>query len=303
VKEGILMCDWPFFSVIIPTYERPAQLATCLHSLAHLDYPRDRFEVIVVNDGGSDPTLGSVVGQFCGPLEVRLLAQKNTGPAGARNFGAANARGEFLAFTDDDCAPDPGWLRSLASSLAQSPDRIVGGRTLNALSLNPYAETSQMIIEVVYLHFNADPNDARFFASNNLALPAARFREMKGFNESFRTSEDREFCDRWRARGLRLTYAPGATVYHAHHLGIRSLWQQHFSYGRGALRFHQARARRGNGRFNPDLSFYLKLLRAPASRARKLRAVQLNALLIWAQLANAAGFLYEKFGSPNWYTK
>jgi glycosyltransferase involved in cell wall biosynthesis len=293
------MCVLPFFSVIVPTYERPAQLATCLQALMHQDYPRDSFEVIVVNDGGSDLTLGSIVEQFREQLEVRLLSQKNTGPAGARNFGAASARGKFLAFTDDDCAPDPSWLRSLASYLAQSPDRIVGGRTLNALSLNPYSETSQLIIEVVYMHFNADHNDARFFASNNFALSAAQFREMKGFNELFRTSEDREFCDRWRARGLSMTYNPEATVYHAHHLGIRSLWQQHFNYGRGALRFHQARAKRGNGQFKLDLSFYLKLLRASASRAGKLQAVRLSGLLIWSQLANTAGFLYEKFGPRN----
>lgn len=288
------MCDLPFFSVIIPTYERPAQLATCLQALAHLDYPHDRFEVVVVDDGGNDCPLDSVVEQFRKQLDVRLLAQKNTGPAGARNFGAMHARGEFLAFTDDDCAPDSGWLRSLSAYLARTPDRLIGGRTLNALSLNSYAETSQMIIEVVYMHFNADPDDARFFASNNFALSAARFREMNGFDELFRTSEDRELCDRWLARGLGMTYAPEATVYHAHNLGLCSLWRQHFNYGRGAQRFHRAREARGNGRFKPDPSFYLKLLRAPALRAGKLRAVQLNALLLWAQLANAAGFFYEK---------
>lgn len=290
------MSDSPFFSIIIPTYERPAQLTTCLRALAHLDYPPDRFEAIVVNDGGSSTVLESVVGQFTGQLDVRLFGQKNSGPAGARNFGATHARGEFLAFTDDDCAPQPGWLRALASRLARTPDRLVGGRTLNSLKLNPYTETSQMIIEVVYKHFNADPDDARFFASNNFALSAARFSEMEGFNQSFRTSEDREFCDRWLARNLFMTYAPEAVLYHAHDLGLRSLWRQHFSYGRGALRFHTARARRGNGRFKPDPGFYLKLLRAVPSRARKLRAAQLSALLVWSQLANATGFFYEKFG-------
>jgi glycosyltransferase involved in cell wall biosynthesis len=292
-KGVVMMSDLPFFSIIVPTYERPAQLLTCLQALVRLDYPRDRFEVIVVDDGGNCRTLGSVIEQFRGQLDVRLVAQKNTGPAGARNFGAAHARGEFLAFTDDDCAPDHAWLRSLATYFAQTPDRLVGGRTLNALSLNPYAETSQMIIEVVYAHFNADPHDARFFASNNFALPAARFRGMNGFDESFRTSEDREFCDRWLARGLGMSYAPEAIVYHAHDLGPRSLWRQHFSYGQGALRFHRARAARGHGRFKPDLSFYLKLLRASASRAGSVRAAQLIVLLSWSQLANAAGFFYE----------
>lgn len=284
----------PFFSIIIPTYERPAQLATCLRALSRLDYPLERFEVIVVDDGGA-ASLGSVVEQFRGALDVKLLEQKNTGPAGARNFGATRARGEFLAFTDDDCAPDPGWLRAFASHFARMPERIVGGRTLNALPHNSYTETSQRIIEVVYSHFNADPADARFFAANNFAISAAAFRAMKGFDETFITSEDREICARWRARGGALTYAPEAVVHHSHHLTLRTLWRQHFGYGRGALRFHRAAS--AGGSFKPDLTFYRKLLTAGAAQGHLLRGAQLTALLLWSQVANAAGFFYEKYQS------
>lgn len=288
------MSDLPFFSIIIPTYERPRQLATCLRALASLDYPLERFEVVVVDDGSAHSP-EDVIGGFQGQLDVRLLTQKNTGPAGARNFGAAHARGEFLAFTDDDCAPGENWLRAFASCFALTPDQLLGGRTLNALPQNLYAETSQIIIEVVYAHYNADSDDAHFLASNNFALPASCFRELKGFNESFRTSEDREFCDRWLARGFRMRYAPEAIIHHAHDLTLRALWRQHFSYGRGALRFHRARSDNGHGSFKPDLNFYWKLLRSSASSAPKTRALRLTALLFWAQLANAAGFFYEKY--------
>lgn len=283
---------WPFFTIIIPTYERPAQLATCLRSLARLDYPLDRFEVIVVNDGGTS-SLASAVEQVRGRLNVKLIEQKNTGPAGARNFGATRARGEFLAFTDDDCEPDAGWLRAFADHFARTPDRLVGGRTLNALPHNPYTETSQKIIETVYAHFNADPCEARFFASNNFAISAERFRAMKGFDETFITSEDREICARWRARGGALTYAPEAVVRHSHHLTLATLWRQHFGYGRGALRFHRA-ACEGKS-FKPDFTFYRKLLSSGATQARPTRAAQLTVLLFWSQVANAAGFFYEKY--------
>jgi GT2 family glycosyltransferase len=286
--------DLPFFSVIIPTYERPAQLASCLRALARQDYPPERFEVVIVDDG-SATSPGKILDQFRESLDLKLLEQKNTGPAGARNFGATRARGEFLAFTDDDCEPDALWLRALASSFAGNEERIIGGRTVNALPRNPYSETSQAIIEVVYAHFNSDPQDARFFASNNFAVRAERFRELKGFDESFITSEDREICARWRSRGWGLTYAPEAVVYHAHHLTLRTLWRQHFGYGRGARRFHRALAAEGGGRFKPDFAFYLKLIRSSTSHARKARAAQLTALLLWSQLANAAGFFYEKY--------
>ncbi|HVF49495.1 MAG TPA: glycosyltransferase, partial [Pyrinomonadaceae bacterium] len=152
----------PFFSVIIPTYERPAQLAVCLRALARLDYPRTRFEVVVVDDGSAAGLPETQLrAEFGERLDLRLLAQRNGGPASARNFGAREARGRFLAFTDDDCAPDEGWLRALAARFAETPDRLLGGRTVNALGANLCAETSQLILDVVYAHFNNAQDGAR----------------------------------------------------------------------------------------------------------------------------------------------
>jgi GT2 family glycosyltransferase len=148
-------------------------------------------------------------------------------------------------------------------------------------------------MDVVYAYYNDDPNDARFFASNNFAMAADQFRLIGGFNPNFRTSEDREFCDRWRSRGLRISYAPEAVIHHAHPLTLRSLWKQHFGYGRGAWRFHQARASRGAEPFRPDLTFYFKLLRASCSQAGSA-ALLMPAWLLWSQVANTAGFFYER---------
>lgn len=290
-----MSAELPHFSVVVPTYERPAQLAACLRALSRLEYPRERFEVLVVDDASARPPRG-VVGGFSDALGVKLVGQaKNAGPAAARNLGASRARGDFLAFTDDDCEPERGWLRAFAERFADAPARIVGGRTVNALAGNPYSETSQLIIDVVYAHFNRDAREARFFASNNFAVHAESFRGVGGFDETFRTSEDREFCARWRSRGLSMTYEPRAVVLHSHGLAPGSLWRQHFGYGRGALRFHRARAEAGDGPFKPDSDFYTKLLRAALSRTPKTKAAQMTALLLWSQAANAAGFFYERF--------
>jgi GT2 family glycosyltransferase len=285
----------PQFSVVVPTYERPAQLSACVRALSRLDYPRDRFEVLIVDDASARPP-HDVVESLGGSLDVKLVGRaENAGPAAARNLGAGRARGEFLAFTDDDCEPERGWLRAFAARFEDAPARVVGGRTVNALEDNPCSETSQLIIDVVYAHFNRDSADARFFASNNFAVHAESFREAGGFDETFRTSEDREFCARWRSRGLGMTYEPRAVVRHSHGLAPGSLWRQHFGYGRGALRFHRAREAQGDGRFKPDADFYTKLLRAALSRTPKTKAARLTALLLWSQAANAAGFFYEKF--------
>ncbi|HEX8473059.1 MAG TPA: glycosyltransferase [Pyrinomonadaceae bacterium] len=285
--------ELPFCSIIVPTFERPAQLAQCLQALSLLDYPPQRFEVILVDDESStSPAV--VVDGFRGRMDVKLLTQRHAGPAAARNFGATHACGEFLAFTDDDCAPEACWLRTLAARLSETPDRIVGGRTLNALTSNPYSATSQLIIDVVYEYFNPDPHNARFFASNNFALSAQHFHALGGFDVKFRTSEDREFCDRWLATGRRMTYAPEALLYHSHPLTLATLWRQHFGYGRGARRFHLRRESRGAPTFKPDAAFYLKLLRASIPRAPKPSAVLMPALMLWVQLANAAGFFHER---------
>src|SRR6185503_365663 len=139
---------------------------------------------------------------------------------------------------------------ALSTAFSRNPDQIVGGCTVNALPHNPYAQTSQLIIDVVYDHFNS--GGARFFAANNFAIAADRFRELRGFNATFITAEDRELCDRWLAQGFSMTYAPDALVYHSHPLTLRTLWRQHFSYGQGARRFHQARSAAGKERFKPD---------------------------------------------------
>ncbi|MFL6230757.1 MAG: glycosyltransferase [Pyrinomonadaceae bacterium] len=300
------MNDLLSFSIIVPTYQRHAQLARCLATLARLDYPRERCEVVVVDDG-SEPGVDEVVEQFHERLDLKLLAQANAGPAAARNRGARAARGEFLIFTDDDCLPAQDYLRALAARLCAAPAALVGGRTVNALAGNPYSATSQLIIDVVYDYYNGDgagddggartrdggARAARFFASNNFAVGAAQFHAAGGFDERFRCSEDRDFCDRWLARGGEMTYAPEAVVQHAHALDAGSLWRQHFGYGRGARRFHRGRAARGGRAFKPDPAFYTRLLSAAVRQPRVSRALALTTLLAWAQAANAAGFFYE----------
>jgi GT2 family glycosyltransferase len=289
--------EHPFVSIIIPTYDRPRRLKLCLQSIARLEYPRTRFEVLVLDDGSPTPP-EAIVAPFRREFTVTLLAQARAGPAAARNAAAAKAKGALLAFTDDDCRPDANWLQALATRSASAPDCAVGGRTLNALSGNPCAAASQLIIKLVYAHYNANPKRARFFASQNLAVPAEQFRMLSGFDAaSFPfASEDRDFCDRWLQSGLQMVYAPEAVVYHAHDLTLGSFWRQHFEYGRGAFRFHRARARRGSGRFVRDLSFHLnlpRLLRRSFPRVDPPRAMSLAALLVIWQVANAAGFAYE----------
>ena len=288
----------PSISVVIPTYQRPGPLADCLGALARQDFDRERFEVVVVDDGGA-VALDAVVDSFRDRLTIRLLRQDNAGPGAARNTGAREARGRHLAFTDDDCLPEPGWLAALERVFESSPEAMVGGRIVNSLDDNVFAAASQTISDVAYDHFNDADGNARFISSNNMGLPAEVFREIGGFDASFRiASEDRELCDRWLSLGRRIVYAPDAGILHAHRLTFASFCRQHFNYGRGARRFHNLRAARGSGRLGRDVAFhgsFLWRVRTPLARMRAWARIQVAALLVVWQIANAAGFAYEAY--------
>jgi GT2 family glycosyltransferase len=285
-----------FFSIIIPTYARPERLAICLESLTRLDYPRDRFEVIVVDDGSETP-VNTVVAPFQNQLNLTLLRQPNAGPAAARNRGAAKARGKYLVFTDDDCTPTSDWLNALEANFTTRPDCTIGGRTLNALPDNPYSTASQILIDYLYGYYNCNSYQASFFASNNFALPAEHFRKIGSFDTSFSLAagEDRELCDRLLHYGYKMIYVPEAQIYHAHKLTLRSFWRQHFNYGRGAFYFHQVRSRRNGAQIRVEpLSFYFHLLMYPFSQASRQPRLLLAALLLASQVANIAGFVWER---------
>jgi GT2 family glycosyltransferase len=197
----------------------------------------------------------------------------------------------LLAFTDDDCAPDPGWLNAFAGCLAPGAGRAAGGRTINALPANPYSAASQGLVDYLYSHFNRDPARARFLTSNNLAVPARDFRALGGFDERFTLAagEDRDFCARWLCSGRQMVYLPAARVYHAHPLSPRTFFRQQFNYGRGAFYFHRLR-QAGESRREPP-AFYLKLLSHPFSAgSRRARDAGQALLMAFSQLAIAAGY-------------
>jgi glycosyltransferase involved in cell wall biosynthesis len=285
----------PLFSVIVPTYNRPRQLATCLQALAQLEYPRDRFEVIVVDDG-SPIVMDHVIAEGGRQINVRLLKRANAGPAAARNTGAAQAQGEFLAFTDDDCTPAANWLAALAQHCNAAPEAMVGGRVINPLTKNTFTAASQLIFDIAYRYYNADPQHARHLGAANLAMPAQRFRELGGFMPNLRTAEDRELCNRWRHHGLPMIYAPEAIIYHAPHLTFAGFCKQHFSYGRGAYSYHRICQQRGSGTMRQEMRFHANWrnwLLHPFTQVKGIQVFAWAGLLVVWQVANVAGFFWE----------
>jgi GT2 family glycosyltransferase len=273
-------------------------LRACLTALSRQTYPRSDFEVVIVDDG-SEPPIADVATSFGDTLDVRVIRQARQGAAAARNSGVISARGDLIAFTDDDCRAAPQWLERLLTRLDGGTELLVGGRVINALDDNVFASTSHLIHEMAYEHHNADGEQPQFFASNNMAVDANSLVRLGGFDPAFRVaSEDRDLCARWHESGRALVYAPDAEVAHAHYLTLRRFWLQHFRYGRGAWRYHESLRKRGRGRFARDLGFHGRFLRRAGSPlAQRGNTLAIGALLIVWQVANLAGFVFEAIAS------
>lgn len=281
------------FSVVIATRDRPAELGRCLSALGRLDYPRDQFEVIVINDGGTIAPGDSLQTLIPG-VKLQVLTQENAGPGAARNSGAEVATGNVLAFIDDDCIPPQDWLNNLTAAVHRAPEAIIGGRTVNALTSNWYSRASQSLVDYVYHFYNTQDNNRNsFFASNNMAMSVASFRALKGFDENFRTAEDRELCARWKENGGRFYYAPEVVIYHAHDLNLWTMFRQHFGYGRGALPYWKKTGRGGlKGIRVEPVSFYKGMLQFPFEQ-NEPRPALVASLIFFSQVSNAIGFACE----------
>lgn len=283
----------PLFSVIIPTHQRATcRLSLTLQALAGQNFPKEDFEVIVVDDGSDIPPRKSVT-SFRDILNISLVSQPRSGPAAARNKGASLAKGKYVVFTDDDCAPDSNWLTSIANTFTRYPSNMVGGKNLNAILDNIFATVTQLHLDFLLAHFNHDAAQPKFFVSHNLAFPADIFASMGGFDsEFFLGGEDRDICHRWLKSGYEASYDPNAIVYHLHELCFKSFLVQHFNYGCGAYRYRHklALGERKQIKFE-SLKFYLRCILHPFAAKKSRKALICSILLLLSQIANAWGVL------------
>lgn len=211
----------PAASVVVATYERAALLPRLFAALEAQTLALDRFELVVVDDASGDRTPQVLAGLAArSRLACTVLrAARNGGPAAARNLGWRAARGEVVAFTDDDCVPAPGWLAAGLDALGAGAALVVG-RTipdpaqrdrLGAFSRTLYVE------------------DARFMQTCNVFYQRATLAHVGGFDERLRTGEDTDL-------GLRVTAAAGPAAFAADALvlhdvrsggwrdGVRTAW-------------------------------------------------------------------------------
>lgn len=275
------MTPVPRLCVVVPTRDRPERLARCLAALER--QTADRFEIVVVDDASRAP--GAVRAAVAGAPRARLVRGEGRGPAAARNIGVRAARAPVICFTDDDCAPVPGWLEALAGRFAAGAD-AVAGPTRNA-GRGAAASAAQTITNHLAMA-SLDPATGRlgFAPTSNLACRIEVLRTL-AFDERYplAAGEDRDWCARLNRCGRALLFEPAAAVDHHQELSSRAFWHQQVRYGRGALRLH--RTREGADRLQRPL-FYVALLRRGFAQGART-----GAFVALAQVATAAGMALE----------
>lgn len=194
------MTGSPAWSVIIPTRDRPAELAACLRCLAPGAQALDDslYEVIVTDDGDFAASDARLRADFPWARHVR---GPQRGPAANRNAGASAARGRWLVFADDDVVPARDWLAAYA---AERGARVLEGRTTCVAGLpSP-------------LYHSPVNERGGVLWSCNFAIEAACFAEVGGFDEQFPFPhmEDPDLRERLKARGDSPRWVPAAVVDH-----------------------------------------------------------------------------------------
>ncbi len=252
-------------SVVIPSYNNCSGLQRCLAALERQSLSRERFEVVVVDDGSSDSTWDFLQAfSATTPLRLSCLNKQNSGPGAARNLGIHRAQGALIAFTDDDCIPSQDWLRDYFDLLPLADDVAGIGGALKFVPGTYLARFCQAIGQAQNPALIS--GDAAYLVTANALYKREEILEVGGFDERFFLAggEDSDLAYRIVARGGRLLTTEGALVWHDAK-SLLQLLQTYRRYGAGT-RFQ---AEIG---VHPSMDWNLSLIRSLIhERRRELR--------------------------------
>jgi glycosyltransferase involved in cell wall biosynthesis len=191
----------PYVSVVVPVRDGESTIGDCLDSILATDYPTDRREVLVVDNGSSDGTATLIQSR-----PVRYLREQKRGVSNARNRGIAESRGEILAFVDADCLVEPQWLTELVRPFA---DQEVGSVAGDLQHAPPTTAAERQAARML-------GNWQQFAFNSNPAYPITA-------NAAFQERS-----------GLRLAYAERATARHRHRSTQGGFFRQQLGWAYGA---------------------------------------------------------------------
>lgn len=230
--------DSMLFSIIVPVYNRPDEVADLLKSL---EAQTDRgFETVIVEDGSTIPCLeaepladGTLSVSGHDSLRLLYFRKSNEGRSIARNYGMDRAGGDFFIFVDSDCILPPGYIAALRKSLSENPVDCFGGPDAAHDSFTPtqkainYAMTSFLTTGGIRGgKVSMEKFTPRTF---NMGFSREVYERVGGFREMF--SEDIDMSTRIRLAGFKITLFPDVHVYHKRRGNLRKFWKQVHVFG------------------------------------------------------------------------
>jgi GT2 family glycosyltransferase len=233
-------------AVAVCTRDRPVDLARCLEAIAGLS--DEGHEVLVVDSASSTDETRRACDGYPG---VRCLREDRPGLDVARNRAIREARGDVVAFCDDDAAPDPGWLRALLAGFQDPAVACVTGLTM-PLELETAAQQwfervspfGRGFVRRVFDPATLDPLAAgRAGGGTNMAFRRSVFEAVGPFDEALdagtptRSGGDTEMFSRVLTAGFRIVYEPAALCWHRHRRTWPELRETLYGYGVGVYAF------------------------------------------------------------------
>ena len=201
----------PFVSVIIPVYNDRERLTMCLEALQRQTYPSDLFEVIVVDNGSTEP-IEPVVAAFS---QARYLHEPKQGSYAARNRGIADTQGDVLAFTDADCIPDENWIEQGVKRLLSVPDSGLVAGKVDLFAQDPaHPNVYEVYDQLFYLDQNVAVHRGHYGATANLFTRRSVMDEVGLFDSQLKSSGDSDWGKRVFNQGYEQLYAEEACVRH-----------------------------------------------------------------------------------------
>ena len=230
-------------SIIIPTKNNGDILEKCLASIQNLDYPKDEYEVIIVDGHSTDGTVEIVKKYGC-----KVVYEDKGRISYARDLGVKHAEGEFIAFTDADCVVDRNWLKELIRHFADENVAAVGGPNITPEDDTEFARCVGEVLSFLSkpgARYGLREERRREIYHNptcNVMYKKEVLEEVGGFNHNLITVDDEELDYRIRRKGYKILYTPKAIVYHYRRPTWKKFAKMAWNYGIGrmqAIKLHR----------------------------------------------------------------
>jgi glycosyltransferase involved in cell wall biosynthesis len=217
--------EFPFISVVVCSYNGSSTIRDTMEGLQKLDYPN--YEVIVVNDGSKDQ-LAEIVKEY----PVKLITTSNRGLSNARNTGMNVAKGEIIAYIDDDAYPDPQWLHYLAYAYSTSDHAGIGGPNIVPQEDGPIAKCVANAPGGP-VHVLVTDEIAEHIPGCNMSFRKDALMKIGGFDPVYcAAGDDVDVCWRIQQSGRTIGFHPSALVWHHRRNSVKTYWKQQKGYGK-----------------------------------------------------------------------